>query len=148
MSQYKTPQKKRVRINEQENMERLDSGKLTKQTRKKELTVLPEERQKSLFDDGNEKYYGVEPGGLMTGPELSNMYENYTGPNRDAFENLWGTDEFKPNDDFSNELLGRHNKKQRYSGGKKSRKSRKSRKYRKSRKSKKSRKTRKTKRKH
>jgi hypothetical protein len=123
-------------------MERLDSGKLTKQTRKEELTVLPEERQRSLFHNKYEKYYRVEPGGLMTGPELSNMYENYKDPNSKYFQNAWGTVQFNPDDDFSNELLRRPNKKQRYSGGKKSRK------YRKSRKSKKFRKTRKTKRKH
>ncbi len=139
MSEFKTPEKKRVRINEEGNVERLDSGKLTKQTRKEELTVLPDERKKSLFHDSYEKYYGVEPGGLMTGPQLSYMYEYYTGPNREDFEKLWGTSEFNPDDDFSNELLGRPDKKQRYNGGKKSRKSRKS---------KKSKKTRKTKRKH
>jgi hypothetical protein len=142
MSEFKTPEKKRVRINEEGNVERLDSGKLTKQTRKEELTVLPDERKKSLFHDSYEKYYGVEPGGLMTGPQLSYMYEYYTGPNREDFEKLWGTSEFNPDDDFSIELLGGPNKKRRYSGGKKSKK------YLKSRKSKKSKKTRKTKRKH
>jgi len=136
MSQYKTPEKKRVRINEERNVERLDSGKLTKQTRKEELTVLPDERQKALYHDKYEKYYGVEPGGLMPGPQLSYMYENYKDPNSEDFQKLWGTVEFNPDDDFSNELLGRPNKKQRYSGGKKSRKYRKSRKSRKTRKSK------------
>jgi len=140
MSEFETPKKKEVRINEKENMERSDSGNFPK-VKRKLFTITPYDVARAHNDIKNEKHYGVEPGGLMTGPELSNMYENYKDPNSEKYQKLWGTVEFKPDDDFSNDLLD-PNKKPRYRGGKKSRK------YRKSRKSKKSRKTRKTKRKH
>ena len=91
-----------------------------------------------MFHDKYEKYYGVEPGGLMTGDKLSYMYENYKDPQSEYFQKLWGTVEFNPDDDFSKKLIKPPTEK----GGKKSRKSRKS------RKSKKSKKTRKYKRKH
>ena len=138
MTKYKTPKKKRVRINEEGNVERLDSGKLTKQTRKEELTVLPDERQKSLFHDKCEKYYGVEPGGLMSGPELSPILENYKDPESEYYQHAWGTGPFNPDDEFSKKLINPQTEK----GGKKSRKSRKTKKTRKSKK------TRRSKRKH
>lgn len=146
MTKYKTPKKKRknVTIREDQNTERLDSGNYPKEKRKL-LTITAYDVKKAHYDIENENRYGVSPGGLMTGPELSDIYENYKDPQSDKFQNLWGTVELDPDDDFSNELLGRSNKKQRNSGGKKSRKSRKS---KKTRKSKKFRKNRKSKRKH
>jgi hypothetical protein len=131
MSEFKTPEKKRVRINEEGNMERLDSGKLTKKTRKEDLTIQRDEQQKSLFHDKYEKHYGVEPGGLMTGDKLSYMYENYKDPQSEDFQKLWGTVEFNPDDEFSIKLINPPTEK----GGKKSRKTRKSKKSRKNRKS-------------
>jgi hypothetical protein len=133
MNHYNTPPKKRVRINEEKNIERLDSGNFPKEKRKL-FTITPYDVKKAHYDIENENRYGVGPGGLMTGPELSDMYENYKYPESEKFQNLWGTVDFNPDDDFSNELLERSNKKQRYSGGKKSRKSGKSRKTRKSKK--------------
>jgi hypothetical protein len=136
MSEFKTPEKKRVRINEERNVERLDSGNFPKEKRKL-FTITPYDVHKAHRDIENENRYGVGPGGLMTGPELSDVYENNKYPESKTYQNLWGTIEFNPKDDFSIELLKK--------GGKKSRKFRKS---RKSKKSRKSRKTRKTKRKH
>lgn len=142
MSEFKTPEKRKsVTIDESKNVERLDSGKFPKEKRKL-LTITNYDVKKAHNDIENENRYGVGPGGLMTGPELSAIYEKYKDPQSEKFQNLWGTFEFIPSDDFSNELLGRSNKKQRNSGGKKSKKTRKSRKSRKSKK------TRKYKRKH